>query len=117
MPLDVDGPVVRDFWIGFLAQCGATLLGIVLVFGYVLLVGCAAGQSVREKVEVVEVKTLVTVPCVERAPDLPVYRWGVGALPATDKAKVAILLADYEDARQYGSAWEAATVGCVKLAP
>lgn len=81
----------------------------------VLLSGCAVLPSDPHaaKMEVIEVKTPVSKPCIARAPAEANYRWGVGPLPATDKKKVAVLLSDYELARQRDADWQAAAAGCV----
>lgn len=107
-------PKGAEFMISFMAQLGAVLVGMLLVFAGVLLTGCATGQEERPKVEVITTKVMVAEPCIEQAPVRPAYHWGVGPRPANDKAAVAILLGDYEAARQYGIDWEAAAAGCVK---
>jgi hypothetical protein len=79
------------------------------------LAGCAAApiEAPATKIEAVEVKVAVSKPCIEQAPAEVAYRWGVGPLPATDKEKVAMLLSDYELARQRDVDWQAAAAGCV----
>lgn len=86
-----------------LAMAGALALG-----------GCASApvQVPQVKTEVVTALVEVSTPCIERKPAAVVYRWGVGPLPETDKKKLALLLEDYEQARQRDTEWEAATAGC-----
>lgn len=82
--------------------------------GALALGGCASApvQVPEVKTEVVTALVEVSTPCIEHKPAEAVYRWGVGPPPATDKEKVAVLLADYEQARQRDTQWQAATAGC-----
>ena len=79
-----------------------------------LLAGCPA--TVPVKTEVVTVEVPVKVPCIDRVPDAPVYRFGVGPAP-TEKEMAALLAADFEASEKYGRAWEAAAAGCIKQQP
>ena len=82
--------------------------------GATLLAGCASApiEAPEVRAEVITAKVEVSKPCVEHKPPEVAYRWGVGPPPATDKEKLAVLLTDYEHARQYGVDLQAATAGC-----
>lgn len=113
MTLDVNSPVVVDSVRGVVVQ----MLVVATLSVALMLAGCAVKPP--EKVpalETIPVKIAISKPCIESAPADPVYRWGIGPLPATDKEKVAILLSDYEIARQHGVDWKAVAFGCVKSA-
>lgn len=76
-----------------------------------LLAGCQTSPPAEIKTVIVE--KLVPVPCIEKAPDRPVYKTGKGPEPS-DIEKGAILIGDFEAAEQYGTDWEAAAAGCIK---
>ena len=78
-----------------------------------LLAGCS-GQQVQT--QVVEVKVPVPVACIKAVPERPVYRFGIGPKPGEKEAAV-LIVQDFEAARQYGVAWEAAAAACVMSAP
>ena len=80
-----------------------------------LLGGCATAER-RIQVQTQEVKVPVKVPCVSAEPVKPVYQYGNGAWPGLSPA-LELLVADLEAAKQYGRDWEAATVGCLIVAP
>ena len=87
-----------------------------LLFLFVLALsacGSTPTATLTPKIETVEVKVPVSTPCIVQAPARPLYAWGKGDYPG-DKAAVGILLIDHERSVQYGKAWEAATVGCVR---
>lgn len=92
-------------------HCGLALA----MAGAMALTGCASApvQVPEVRTEVITANVEVSMPCIAQAPTAAAYRWGVGPLPATDKEKVAVLLADYELARQRDVEWEAASAGCV----
>lgn len=75
-----------------------------------LLAGCQTTPP--PSIETVEVEKLVRVPCIEKAPERPIYLTGKGPEP-TDIEKGTILIKDFEAAEQYGFAWEAAAAGCI----
>ena len=76
----------------------------------VLAIGLAACSS-SHGVDRVEVQ--VRVPCIEKAPERPAYRFGKGAKPKSDVELAHLLASDFELAEQYGNAWEAAAAGCI----
>lgn len=84
-----------------------------------LLIGIGAGAALalagcttpQVQTRVVEVKVPVQVPCIERAPVRPAYRFGKGKAPGEKEAAV-LITADLEAAKLYGVAWEAAAAGC-----
>lgn len=84
------------------------LIAIALIL---MLVSCGSVQPRRVKVETVEVKVPVKVPCIDKAPERPTYQYGVGVWPGTQTA-IAQLIADLEAAKNYGQQWEAAATGC-----
>lgn len=88
------------------------VLAIVLILE---LAGCATAER-RIQVQTQEVKVPVKVPCVSAEPVKPVYNYGSGAWPGLSPA-LELLVADLEAAKQYGRDWEAATVGCLMVAP
>lgn len=80
-----------------------------------LLAGCGA-TTPTIKTEVIQVDKIVRAPCIDKAPEKPVYR--VGRDAALDgKGKAEALIRDFEAAEQYGTAWEAAASGCIKPTP
>lgn len=80
-----------------------------------LLTGCGA-TAPAVKTDVVQVDKIVREPCIEKAPEKPVYRVGRdAALDARGKAEA--LIRDFEAAEQYGTDWEAAAAGCIKPQP
>lgn len=85
---------------------------IALISAAALLAGCMATTRQPEP-QVVEVFKVVRAPCVEKAPDKPVYLYGKGPMP-DEKTRGAIMIKDLEAAQQYGTEWEAAAAGCVK---
>ncbi|WP_313416951.1 hypothetical protein [Pseudomonas oryzihabitans] len=94
--------------------------GLILACSLALGASLAACSSTVQQpsgvkpIDVVPQKVMVSKPCVKEAPPRPIYRWGRGQYPASDKEAGAILMADREQAVQYGLAWEAATVGCIQ---
>lgn len=87
-----------------------TAIAICLILA---LSACGHAPERHVRVETVEVKVPVKVPCIERRPAQPVYQYGVGAWPGTETA-LGQLIADLEAAKSYGRQWEAATIGCEK---
>ena len=84
-----------------------------LIAAALALAGCTTPQV---QTRVVEVKIPVQVPCIEKAPARPAYRFGKG--PKPDEKQAAVLItADLEAAKQYGIAWEAAAAGCLMPPP
>lgn len=81
-----------------------------LLIAAVLLAGCGINPT---KPEIQYVEVPVKVPCIERVPEKPVYRTGVGEYPG-EKEAALILADDFEKAERYGVEWEAAAAGCVK---
>ncbi|SER37995.1 MULTISPECIES: hypothetical protein [Pseudomonas] len=85
------------------------------------LIACAVTPEaeVVPQIQVVEKKVPVRQACIEAKdlPPRPKYLWGVGNPPEDAKAKAGILLVDYENAKAYGTALEALTVGCVETTP
>lgn len=77
------------------------------------LSACGHAPERRVRVETVEVKVPVKVPCIDRVPTRPAYQYGVGVWPGTETA-LGQLIADLEAAKSYGSQWEAAAIGCEK---
>ena len=78
-----------------------------------LLAGCFGREA---KTEVVEVRVPVAVPCLGKAPDRPVYRFGTDGWPG-EKQAALLLTGDLEAAKQYDASWEAAAAGCLVLQP
>lgn len=84
---------------------------IASILALALLVGCQATQPVQPAPTLVD--RPIRLPCIEKRPERPVYRYGKGPEP-DDKEKGAILIEDFERAEQYGIAWEAAAAACIK---
>lgn len=82
---------------------------LLLIAVLTLLAGCTAHAP--KPAEVITVKVPVTVPCIDKKPEPPKYRFGVGDRPA-EQDMAAILATDFEAADEYGRAWEAAAAGC-----
>lgn len=78
----------------------------------IMVASLTACETVRTKIETVEVRVPVAVPCVKTRPDAPAYQYGVGPWPGEQQAAVQ-LATDLEMAKQYGRNWEAATAGCI----
>lgn len=76
-----------------------------------MLAGCATEPKIQIKEVVNTVQVPVKVPCIQKRPERPVYRFGVGEKPS-EKEMAAILAEDFEKADQYGRDWEAAAAGC-----
>lgn len=86
---------------------------LIAIVALLLLSACASTKPEIQIREVVNtVKVPVKVPCIDKAPERPQYRFGVGERPS-DKEMAAILAEDFEKAEQYGTAWEAAAAGCL----
>jgi len=88
------------------------MMKIAVMGAAALLAGCSATAPVVAP-SVVEVYKTVREPCIEKAPTKPTYRYGAGEMPG-EKERAAVLIADFEAAEQYGTAWEAAAAGCIK---
>ena len=86
------------------------VLRLVVLGAIVALAGCAGRLEPVEKVTTVQVP--VMVPCIEKKPERPAYRYGKGEWPG-DKVAAMILADDFEKAEQYGHEWEAAAAGCL----
>lgn len=74
-----------------------------------MLAACGEG---RVKIETVEVKVPVKVPCIQNQPTEPAYQTGRGPYPGESAALLA-LAADFEAAKDYGRRWAAVSVGCI----
>lgn len=83
-----------------------------LPFFLAAMVAACASSPARPKIEIVEKKVPVAVPCVKKAPVPPVYQYGVGDYPGDSEA-VKLLVSDLEASKQYGLEWVAATTGCI----
>lgn len=86
---------------------------MILILLAVALAACGTMPERRVRVETVEVKVPVKVPCIDAAPVAPVYQYGVGPYPG-EAAALALLAADAEAAKSYARRWEAVSVGCIK---
>lgn len=78
-----------------------------------LLAGC---NTLQPRIETVEVKVPVKVPCIDAAPAAPVYKTGVGPYPG-EAVALQLLAADFEEAKNYAKRWEAVAIGCVGSKP
>lgn len=83
---------------------------VFLILAALVLSACQSAGGT--KIETVEVKVPVSVPCIKEKPAAPAYQYGSGPYPG-DEAAAVMMASDLESAKQYGRAWEAATVGCV----
>lgn len=88
---------------------------LILALVTTLALAACATTPPRVKVETVEVKVPVRVPCVQNPPKEPVYLFGRGMWPGFSMALV-VLISDLEAAQQYARDWEAAAAGCEKPA-
>lgn len=77
-----------------------------------LLAGC---HATPDPAVPVRVEVPVIVPCIppEAVPKAPDYLAGRGAYPG-DAAAAGALVVDFERAKMYGAAWEAAAAGCIQ---
>lgn len=82
---------------------------LAMLLAALLLAGCVT-KPTRPDVTTVYVK--VKEPCIEQAPQKPLFLTGKGEWPG-DKAAAGILAADFEAAERWGTAWEAAAAGCL----
>lgn len=74
-----------------------------------LLTGCVSNPT---KVEVVTVEIPVKMPCIDKAPERPAFRYGQGEWVG-EKQAAMMLADDFEKAEQWGIQWEAAAAGCL----
>ncbi len=85
-----------------------------LIAAFIAALALAACGHQPPKPQVTTVGVKVKEACIEKAPAKPVYRYGKGEEPTSDKEKAVMLIEDFEAAEQYGNAWEAAATGCIK---
>lgn len=86
------------------------MIRLVVLSLCLVVAGCVTKPIQRTQVVTVEVP--VKVPCIDKAPERPAFRYGKGEWPG-DKVAVSILADDFERAERWGTAWEAAAAGCV----
>lgn len=80
---------------------------IAIIFGALLLAGCASAPPATQTVYVP-----VHTPCVKDAPVTPVYEFDKLPLDATNGEKILALARDWLRGRKYEGALEGALAGC-----
>ncbi len=85
---------------------------ILIFLTIAMLSACNTTTKCEPEIREKRFEVPVAVPCITTVPVKPVYQFGVGDYPS-DVAAAKIIARDFEAARDYATAWESATVGCV----